>query len=72
MTNEYQINTTKETFEKMDGDIVTVEWLYEIILGLHGCSDCFNDVMDPRKLIKFLTYQLQLLLKTFQNQKKKL
>ena len=37
----------------MYGDIVNVEWLYETAVGLHGCSDWFNDVIDPSN-----TYQV--------------
>ena len=49
MTNKLQNKTAKKKFEKMLGDIVTEEWLYGTAVGLHGCSDWFNDVMDQRK-----------------------
>ena len=49
MTYKLQNNTSKEILEKIYSDIVTLEWLYETAVGLHGCSDWFSDVMDPRK-----------------------
>ena len=48
MTNNLQKSTAKETSEKMYGDIVTEEWLYETEVGLQCCSNCCNDVMDPK------------------------
>ena len=34
----------------MYGDVVTVGSLYETAVGLHGCKNGFNGVMDPRKI----------------------
>ncbi len=39
-------------YEIMKADNITKNWLYETVVGLHGCEAWYRDVMDPKKTDK--------------------
>ena len=39
---------TTNSFQYMKGDVITEKWLYDTAVGLHGCQDWYDSVVDKR------------------------